>query len=220
PDMFAAVSREYSQRIATVAITAAPILTTPPDNTSITIMTMRTMITMTFRVASVQFSAEYHEINRANPIVLPITIRRAITTHLKMLVTLPPVNILPPYVLTVMRDLAVVFAGAQTAPVQSFPENIPSVAPSGLRTYTISVTEGSEDIVREEPVITTLTTFSTMTITLGDTSAMSEIPPSDSRFRGNNEKNTPPNSPQKRAAFSSIAPRTFSPPPPPRYSPA
>ncbi|MGI9337269.1 MAG: inverse autotransporter beta domain-containing protein, partial [Gammaproteobacteria bacterium] len=42
PDMFAAVSREYSQRIATVAITAAPILTTPPDNTSITIMTMRT----------------------------------------------------------------------------------------------------------------------------------------------------------------------------------
>ncbi len=37
------------------------------------------------------------------------------------------------------------------------------------------------------------------------------MPPLDSRFRGNNEKNTPPNFPHKRAAFSSIAPRTFYP---------
>ncbi|MGI9338312.1 MAG: hypothetical protein ACR2P4_07385, partial [Gammaproteobacteria bacterium] len=229
PDMFAAVSREYSQRIATVAavgvslqISIVGIMTTAitiPAITTTTRMTAAAITTMAdvetnmvvpSRMASVQFTVRVDA--GANYVVA--------TTRAKVLVTLPPVATPRPHVLTIMRNLAAVFTGISN-PTRIIEANNPLLRGivygfgdfNSVSPWTITIVDGSEDIVGE-PTTTTLTTrttttmagaitettmmmaamtttirtttFATTFITLTANSAMGDM--GDSRFRGNDER--------------------------------
>ncbi len=246
PDMFAAVSREYSQRIATVAtgpavsVRITPLLTITNAMTAAAItttITTETDMIVLSRVASVQFTVYDIFLGSEGPHPVGLVI----TTRAKILVTLPPATASRPYVLTIMRNLATEFAGQNSAAIVTDSSNraltpighVQSFAVLGHsqgKAYTITIVEGSEEHIGA-PTTTTLTahttttmaaittttritTFSTMFITLTANAALL-----DSRFRGNDEgggndeKNTPPNFPQKRADMyaMSYTARTFSP---------
>ncbi|MGI9337871.1 MAG: hypothetical protein ACR2P4_05100, partial [Gammaproteobacteria bacterium] len=121
------------------------------------------------------------------------------------LVTLPPLPAARPFVLTLSRNL---FDGNRHAIIDSSQANeigFHTGFRSAVIPWTITIVQGSEQIVGE-PTTTTLTTrttttmaaittttrtttFATMFITLTASSAMMEIPPpSDSRFRGNDKR--------------------------------
>ncbi len=191
PDLFAAVSREYSQRIATVATTTtAPILTTPPpppDNVSIDIMTMRTTtaitaaaITTTARMTTAAvtttMTTEMPGMTVASRVAsVEVTVQTevglVITTfrNSRVLVTLPPENTQRPHVLTITTSRnSPVFDGRVIItprplllPVGDFYQ-FPQPSPPN-RVYTITLVQGGEEIVGE-PTTTTLTNRTTTTM--------------------------------------------------------
>ncbi|MGI9338620.1 MAG: inverse autotransporter beta domain-containing protein, partial [Gammaproteobacteria bacterium] len=195
---FISVTTTLTTRTTTTM--AAVTTTPPPANTSIVIMTMRTTTTMTTetagmvvpsRVASVEVTVD------SGLDIILTTFGRS-----RNLVTLPPASTPRPHVLTITTnqnsahtDTRVIDNGG--SPVFNVGDS-PAFPRLGLRTWIITIVEGGEEIVGQPTTTTlttrtttTMTTFSTMFITLTANAAMG----------GNDEKNTPPNFPQKRAAF-------------------
>ncbi|MGI9338937.1 MAG: inverse autotransporter beta domain-containing protein, partial [Gammaproteobacteria bacterium] len=224
PDMFAAVSREYSQRIVTVATTTAP-----PIRTIITpLLTITNAITAAAITTTTRMTAA--EVRTTTTIETPtimatrmasafFTVRidypnlyAVVTTTIKHLVTLPSIpEVVRPIVITTTRNLDVNnqlegrVIETDTPPLlrQRF-----DIFPDEVRTYTLTIVEGSEEFISVTTTLTTrttttmagaitetpmtmaaistttrITTFSTMFITLTANAAMDDIPPLDSRFR-------------------------------------
>ena len=173
PDLFSPVLREYSQRIITattgpqIQVLRTPTLTTTmtrifPAMTLTTFMTMVGMTTiMTIetptsrvipntRMVSVLFRTRI-DFGVRNYIVL--------TTRSRILITLPLAASSLPRSQTITRNLEILFAMVNTA------ANIDTAignalfgdynfANTGLRTYTITILQGSEEYVREAITLT------------------------------------------------------------------
>ena len=139
PDLFAAVFREHSQRIVSVSV-SVNVSIVPP---SPIVPPMRTEIG---RVASVLFTT-LAETNFLTAVA---------TTRHYILATLPPVNIRPPYVLTITENLGLYFAltppGGSPAGVQQRIAGGGSQGSdfnftnTGLRAWTITIVQNSIQI--------------------------------------------------------------------------
>ena len=174
PDLFAAVSREHSQRIVSVSVQA---IAEPQIRTSVMITTLIMITPQTLRVANVFFSIT---------VGVGTSQEQLILTRPKIEMTLPPATASRPYILTIMRDLNSEFRGRNDS---NSPVIISSYAQvlvgtgyrfnqAGTGPFTIAITEGSEDFTGRMVVISlTSTSTSTSTITLGATSYDNSIPP-------------------------------------------
>ncbi len=189
PDMFAAVSREYSQRIATVAavgislrisivgimtnamtipaittttgMTAAAITTTTTITTPpmMTIMTMFPVMTAATRMANVHFTISL-DINHP---LLNLNYYYLATTQQRHLVTLP-VSSGRPILITTEREYAVNNRNVivvTSVGQGAIPPGITLGLGGGRILLTLIIAEGSEEFIS---VTTTLTTRTTTTI--------------------------------------------------------
>ena len=176
PDLFAAVSREHSQRIERIISVSVQAIAEPQIRTSVMITTLIMITPQTLRVANVLFSITI--LNVAGQAIL-------VSTRPKIEMTLPPATASRPYVLTIMRNFNNDFRGRNDA---NSPVIVSAYAPvlvgTGYRfgigetgPWTIAITEGSEDFTGRMVVISlTSTSTSTSTITLGATSYDNFIP--------------------------------------------
>ncbi|MGI9337279.1 MAG: hypothetical protein ACR2P4_02060, partial [Gammaproteobacteria bacterium] len=244
PDLFAAVSREYSQRIATVATVPPPVVSvriTPlltVTNVMVAMAAVTTRMTTRMDMTS-NYSASVHFLSRVTPGAVQGGFV-VISTNVKRVLTLPPDNGARPITLNVSRDWrnepgyttdANAFRIVQRGNVPAGNINLPHGSNwrylGGTRNLFVTIVEGSEDIIRPSTTTTLttrttttmaaaaistttrITTFMTTRITLTANSAMTDIPPLDSRFdtKGGNDE---------MAAVDS----RFSPPPPPPTFPS
>ena len=174
PDLFAAISREHSQRIISVSVQAIQ-LSLVPSQTITTIITTRTEIVR--REASVAFTSSY-----------PVGSFLATLTSVgrKILATLPPATASRPYVLTIMRDLNAAYSGVMGG--GGFAIYPPALANNnvgwlnGVRSWTLIIAEGSEDFTgimittaTETEMTNRMTTF--LTTTIGAADYDNSIPP-------------------------------------------
>ncbi len=158
PDLFAAVSREYSQRIATVAIVPDDIVHITPPVT--TIMTMETELVMATRIASVQATTELYE---------SAAVWFRFVSRARYLVTLPPAGASRPFVIPVTRNLQtpdnhplLIAAGSA---VQSNIGNFQAFPPQ-VRLWMLTVVEGSEVFISVTTTLTTRTTTTMAAVTI------------------------------------------------------
>ncbi len=230
PDLFAAVSREYSQRIATVATVPPPVVSvriTPlltVTNVMVAMAAVTTRMTTRMDMTS-NYSASVHFLSRVTPGAVQGGFV-VISTNVKRVLTLPPDDGARPITLNVSRDWrnepgyttdANAFRIVQRGNVPAGNINLPHGSNwrylGGSRQLFVTIVEGSEEFIdltitpetetpmtmagaiTETPMtmaaITTTTrttTFITMTIMLTANAAMGDISPSNSRFRGNDEK--------------------------------
>ena len=177
PDLFSPIVREYSQRIITA--TTGPqiqVLRTPTLTTTMTrifpAMTFTTFMTMAGMTRIATTETPIGGSRAANAL---FTVRADVgtdyllaTTRHKFLLTLPPATTRRPWVLTVMKDLRALHSmpGVQAAIVidASTPGGIANYQFNdfpGVRTYTITIVEGSEEFTNPQ---TTMTTFATTQI--------------------------------------------------------
>ena len=181
PDLFAAISREHSQRIISVQaiqlslMPMVPIQTTlVPSQTITTIITTRTEMVM--REANVDFTSSY----------VAAAFATIVSFGRKILATLPPATASRPYVLTIMRDLNDAYSGVNGGGGRAIWP--PSLAGNNfgwlndVRTWTIIIAEGSEDFTgvmittaTETEMTNRMTTF--LTTTIGATDYDNSIPP-------------------------------------------
>ncbi|MGI9338641.1 MAG: inverse autotransporter beta domain-containing protein [Gammaproteobacteria bacterium] len=182
PDMFAAVSREYSQRIATVeavgislritpiltmtnAVTAAAITTTITMTADLTTaMTMTMTMSMATRMANVQATTRIDGGSNLN--------YRLLSTRHYILATLPPETAQRPYVLTITTNMGADI-NATANPTANYVLVIGSnqgfiigddwAGLSEILPYTLTIVEGSEIFIS---VTTTLTTSMTTTMAM------------------------------------------------------
>ncbi|MGI9338562.1 MAG: hypothetical protein ACR2P4_08650, partial [Gammaproteobacteria bacterium] len=235
PDMFAAVSREYSQRIATVA-------TVPPFSVSLRIMPQMTVTNVIVAMAAVtttttteimaamttRMTMTMHTVTRVANVQATMRIQSIVgSTYNRFLITLPA-TISGPYSFSRATNFHHPSGGADwriiaTGEDMNFPnfftrafltlvqgseefigQPITATVTTGTTTMTVAAVSTTTRMTAAAVSTTTrITTFATTFITLTANSAMG----------GNNEKNTPPNFPQKRADILALthSPRTFSP---------
>ncbi|MGI9336949.1 MAG: inverse autotransporter beta domain-containing protein [Gammaproteobacteria bacterium] len=185
PDMFAVVSREYSQRIATAAIITIaspmtlitsplpPTMTTAPPviNTNIVIMTMRTTtaITAAAITTTARMTAEVTTTITTFPLT-GVATRVAsvqatlgvgfngeipVSTYQRFLVTLPPASNSRPYTAAIEGDF---FDATNNPDFRSLGNQSDGNFSSGNQRFTISVVEGSEIFISVTVTLTTRTT--------------------------------------------------------------
>ena len=106
PDLFAAVSREHSQRIERIISVSVQAIAEPQIRTSVMITTLIMITPQTLRVANVLFSITI--LNVAGQAIL-------VSTRPKIEMTLPPATASRPYVLTIMRNFNNDFRGRNDA---------------------------------------------------------------------------------------------------------
>ncbi|MGI9337598.1 MAG: inverse autotransporter beta domain-containing protein [Gammaproteobacteria bacterium] len=187
PDMFAAVSREYSQRIVTVkagpgvslSIRVVGIMTTamtmPPVTTTTGMETMAAVTTrtaMTVAPVTTRTTMTMHMVTPSRLASVEITVRAAagiiITTfgRSRALVTLPPAPITRPLVMTITTNNGSSFADGRVIISEGILAGFFAVGaaytfPSlGLNTSTVTVVQGGEERIGS-PTVTTLTTGTT-----------------------------------------------------------
>ena len=214
PDLFSPVVREYSQRIITattgpqIQILLIPDMTTFMTATILAITTTTTMTTphlveittmpVNTRAASVQVTTSFRF----------GSVREEVTTAFRFLVTLPPLPVSRPIIITAVRNLGqeVIDSGISDINVAIVVVDNQSSIPgdtipfrSFLLTYNLTVVEGSEQFVAalmtttmttdgmttETPTIilartitTAMTAFLTTTMTIGAANVDSHFPPS------------------------------------------
>ncbi|MGI9337302.1 MAG: inverse autotransporter beta domain-containing protein [Gammaproteobacteria bacterium] len=190
PDMFAAVSREYSQRIATVATTpdnVRSVITTMRTTTRITTAAvttrtgMETMAAVTTRTTTEIMAAmtttttmTMHTITPSRVASVELTVMIAVgviaTTfgRSRVLVTLPSAPIIRPLVMTITTNRMTVFPDARVIVAEGafapfFPVGGGATFPlpsPPARAYIATIVQGSEERIGE-PTTTTLTTGTT-----------------------------------------------------------
>ena len=179
PDLFSPVVREYSQRIITA--TTGPqiqVLRTPTLTTTMTrifpAMTLTTFMTI---AAMTRIATMETPIGGSREAMVFYTVRAETSgeylvaiTRQKFLLTLPPATTNRPWGLTIMRDFGDIYSLFITRQFATVIETSPGFTGiniynfldfPGVRSYTITIVQGSEEFVNPQ---TTMTTFATTQI--------------------------------------------------------
>ena len=190
PDLFSPVLREYSQRIISTTTLQIEVLRTPTLTTFITttipVMTTRTTAGIGNFITLINFMTMAGMTTRTTA-TMTITTRQAnahftvridyspgyavATTQHKFLLTLPPATASRPWFLTIMKDLDMAHDGVLNSRVidSSNPQVIGAsynfADVPGVRTWTITIAEGTEDLTNQQATLTTRMTTTILAIT-------------------------------------------------------